>query len=543
METDTQTVDASTVKPVGRPRWAGALAGMAAGAVALAVGELAGSFAAPKPGPVIAVSNRVIDNAPVWFIDFGKAIFGLADKPALIAGTIILSIIFAAILGVLSLKRPAIGAAGIAAFGCIGFLALGADAQGGWGYGLILSVVSVLAGVSALFVLLQQVPAAPNALTPVTVSGAAPANPTPATTGAVERRSFLGWLAAATASAIGLSLGARQLRGGAAVEEARQGVELQTLEGADQIEAAVTVANANPVATTEGVSSVITPNDEFYLIDTATLTPQVDPSDWKLTIKGMVDNELTFTYDELLARSTTIAPVTLSCVSNSIGGDLVGNAVWQGVPLSELLSEAGVQEGATQIRSESVDGWDCGFPTEAAFDGRTALVAVGMNGEPLPVDHGFPARLVVSGLYGYVSATKWLKEIELTTFEGFDGFWIPRGWSKLGPVKTQSRIDTPVASSQVPVGSVPIGGVAWAPNKGIIKVEVQVDDGEWTEADLGESLGVNAWRQWSLPWTSTPGVHRIRVRATDGDGTTQTEQVTQPAPNGASGWHTIAVRA
>ncbi len=543
METDPQSVEAPVVESTARPRWAGALAGMAAGGVALAVGELAGSIAAPKPGPVIAVSNRVIDQAPVWFIDFGKAIFGLADKPALIAGTIILSVIFAAILGVLSLKKPLVGVAGIAAFGVVGFLAMGVDAQGGWGYGLLLSILSVLAGVSALIVLLNQVPGGSARLAPIEVTGAAPANPIQSATGALERRSFLGWLAGATASVIGLSLGARQLRGGAAVEEARRGVELQALEGAEEIEAAVTAADASPVATTEGVSSVITPNDDFYLIDTATLTPQVDPSDWKLTIKGMVDNELTFTYEELLERSTTIAPVTLSCVSNPIGGNLVGNAVWQGVPLSELLEEAGLQEGATQIRSESVDGWDCGFPTEAAFDGRTALVAVGMNGEPLPVDHGFPARLVVSGLYGYVSATKWLKEIELTTFEGFDGFWIPRGWSKLGPVKTQSRIDTPVASSQIPVGSVPIGGVAWAPNKGIVKVEVQVDDEEWAEAELGESLGVNAWRQWSLPWTSTPGVHRIRVRATDGDGVTQTDVVTPPAPNGASGWHTIAVRA
>jgi len=269
----------------------------------------------------------------------------------------------------------------------------------------------------------------------------------------------------------------------------------------------------------------------------------VDPSDWQLTIKGMVDRELTFSYEDLLARANTIAPVTLSCVSNTIGGNLVGNAVWQGIPLSELLDEAGVQDGASQIRSASVDGWDCGFPTEAAFDGRTALVAIAMNGEPLPVDHGFPARLVVSGLYGYVSATKWLKEIELTTWEGFDGFWVPRGWSKIGPVKTQSRIDTPRSGSTVEGGTVPIGGVAWAPNKGVVKVEVRVDDGPWQEAQLGEALGVNAWRQWSLAWTgATAGTHTLQVRATDGDGTTQTDVVTRPDPDGASGWHTIAVR-
>ena len=286
------------------------------------------------------------------------------------------------------------------------------------------------------------------------------------------------------------------------------------------------------------------PNDEFYLIDTALTTPQVDPANWSMTIRGMVDNEVTYTYDELLERAKTIAPVTLSCVSNQVGGDLVGNAVWQGVPLVDLLDEAGVQPGAPQIASRSVDGWNCGFPTEAAYDGRTALVAVGMNGEPLPLRHGFPARLVVSGLYGYVSATKWLKEIELTTIEDFNGYWIPRGWSKLGPVKTQSRIDTPRHTEQVAAGTeVPIAGVAWAPNSGITKVEVQVGDGPWMEATLGESLGPDAWVQWMVPWTAVAGRHVVQVRATDSTGVTQTEQPTPPAPNGASGWHRIGVEA
>ncbi|MFW2380133.1 MAG: molybdopterin-dependent oxidoreductase [Acidimicrobiales bacterium] len=526
-----------------RPWWAGALAGVVAGGFALAVGELVGALAAPKPGPVIAVSNRVIDNAPVWFIDFGKSLFGLSDKSALIVGTVILSLIFAAILGVLSLKRPAIGFAGITAFGAVGFFALGVDAQGGWGYALIVSILAVAAGVSVLAMLLTRVPHHALLPEPVTVRSAAPANPLPRATPAIERRTFIGWLTAATASAIGLSLGARRLRSNAAVEVARGEVELVTLQGTGDIEAAVSAANASPVANTPGISPVITPNRDFYLIDTAPLTPQVNPDDWTLTIKGMVDNERTYTYDELLGRANTIAPVTLSCVSNPIGGGLVGNAVWQGIPLSELLEEAGVQPGATQIRSASVDGWDCGFPTEAAFDGRTALVAVGMNGEPLPVDHGFPVRLVVSGLYGYVSATKWLKEIELTTFEDFDGFWIPRGWSKLGPVKTQSRIDTPRAGATVSPGDLAIGGVAWAPNKGIVKVEVQVDQEPWREADLGESLGVNAWRQWGTTAPITPGDHQIRVRATDAEGETQTDVITDVDPDGASGWHTIGIRA
>jgi DMSO/TMAO reductase YedYZ molybdopterin-dependent catalytic subunit len=338
------------------------------------------------------------------------------------------------------------------------------------------------------------------------------------------------------------AVGSRELRARSSAEVARSSVEL--VDVGDDVSAILADAATGPVAETPGITSLIIPNDEFYLIDTALVKPQVDPANWSMTINGMVDNELTFSYDDLLDRAQTVAPVTLSCVSNEIGGDLVGNAVWQGVPLVELLEEAGVQPGATQIASRSVDGWTCGFPTEAAFDGRTALVAVGMNGEPLPVRHGFPARLVVSGLYGYVSATKWLSEITLTTMEDFDGYWIPRGWSKLGPVKTQSRIDTPRNRSQVAAGTeVAVAGVAWAPDSGIVRVEVRFDEGPWVEATLGESLGPDAWVQWVTPWTPTAGSHTVQVRATDGSGTPQTEQRTQPAPNGASGWHTIEIDA
>jgi DMSO/TMAO reductase YedYZ molybdopterin-dependent catalytic subunit len=294
------------------------------------------------------------------------------------------------------------------------------------------------------------------------------------------------------------------------------------------------------VASTPGITSLVVPNDEFYLIDTAVLTPQVDPANWELRITGMVDQEMVYSYDELLERATTVAPVTLSCVSNEVGGSLVGNAVWQGVPLTELLDEAGVRDGATQIASRSVDGWSCGFPTEAAYDGRTALVAIAMNDEPLPLRHGFPARLVVAGLYGYVSATKWLTEIGLTTLEGFDGYWIPRGWSKLGPIKTQSRIDTPRDGTSFSAGeTVPIAGVAWAPDTGIERVEIQVDDDDWIEAELGESLGEDTWVQWLVPWQATAGRHVVQVRATDASGYTQTSEEAPPAPSGATGWHRI----
>jgi DMSO/TMAO reductase YedYZ molybdopterin-dependent catalytic subunit len=525
------------------------LAGVLAGAGALAFGELVASSIAPVPGPVIAVANRVVDNAPTWFVDFGKAVFGLADKPALVVGTVLISLVIAAGLGVRSLKGRSIARAGFGFFGFVGFLAIGTDAQGGWVSGLAISALSAGLGASLLEFLISLVLRDATSPGAVTEAGAAgpkqqskALTPTPINP-PVSRRGFLNVAGVAGVSAALAATGARELRARSSAAQARSQVEFTApVEELNELEQKIAAANASPVGSTPDISPIVVPNDDFYLIDTALTTPQVDPANWSLTIRGMVDNELTITYDELLERAETVAPVTLSCVSNEVGGGLVGNAVWRGVPLVELLEEAGVQPGATQIASRSVDGWSCGFPTEAAFDGRTALVAVGMNDEPLPLKHGFPARLVVSGLYGYVSATKWLREIELTTLEDFDGYWIPRGWSKLGPVKTQSRIDTPRTGQRFQVGeTVPIAGVAWAPDSGITKVEVQVDDGPWQEATLGESLGADAWIQWLLPWQATAGIHIFRVRATDATGETQTEVRTPVAPNGASGWHAVGV--
>ena len=282
-----------------------------------------------------------------------------------------------------------------------------------------------------------------------------------------------------------------------------------------------------------GLTPLYVANNDFYRIDTALLVPQVDPANWSLEVKGRVDRPFTLSYADLLAIPQIEADVTLSCVSNEIGGGLVGNARWQGVLLADLLERAGVQRGATQVIGRSVDGFTAGFPTQVALDGRDAMVAVAMNGEPLPAAHGFPARLVVPGLYGYVSATKWLTAIELTSFDEVDGYWIPRGWDKEAPIKTQSRIE--VASSQV------IAGVAWAPTRGIERVEVRIDEGPWQEATLATALGDDCWRQWFLPWEKPPGRYVLAVRATDGTGETQTAERTDIAPNGASGHHTVQV--
>ncbi len=539
------------------PRTSGllaAVAGLLGAAAALAFGELAAALVAPNPSPVIAVANRVVDNAPSWFVEFGKWAFGLADKPALIVGTVIISLVLGCAFGLAAARRRSVGIAAFTGFGVLGLLAIATDSQGGFWAGLFISVVAVAAGLAVLFRLLSLArvetseksevldPAATEQSSTEVPSQLQPPLDSP-TTPAVSRRAFLNWAGAAGVASAGAVAAGRAIQSQSAVTSAREEV---VLGEAAETEAAEVLAEAElgDLASTPGLSPLVVPNDEFYLIDTALVKPRVDPDNWSMKIHGMVDQELTFTYQDLLDRAETVAPVTLSCVSNEVGGTLVGNAVWQGVPLLELLDEAGVQPEATQVASRSVDGWSCGFPTEALQDGRTALVAVAMNGEPLPVKHGFPARLVVSGLYGYVSATKWLQEIELTTLEDFNGYWIPRGWSKLGPVKTQSRIDTPGRGDRVAADTpVAIAGVAWAPAKGIDRVEVQIDEGEWQEAELGESLGPDAWRQWMLAWTPTAGDHTIKVRATDLTGYTQTSDRSAPAPDGATGWHQISVKA
>jgi DMSO/TMAO reductase YedYZ molybdopterin-dependent catalytic subunit len=305
------------------------------------------------------------------------------------------------------------------------------------------------------------------------------------------------------------------------------------------------VPSAQPFST-GNLSPYITPTADFYRIDTTISTPYVVTDEWALSVTGMVDRPLRITYDQLLARDLVEEVVTLACVSNDVGGPLVGNARWTGVPLRELLEEAGVQAGATQLVGQSVDGFTAGFPTEVLADpDRSALVAVGMNGHPLPRAHGFPARLVIAGLYGYVSATKWLEEIRLTTLEEEDGYWITRGWAKEAPVKTQSRIDVPQRRDLLVAGPIPVAGVAWAPSRGISRVEVRIDrgdeQGEWRDAELGRVVSDDTWVQWHLVWDAEPGDHTITVRATDGDGVTQGGDWVSPIPDGAEGWHERSV--
>jgi DMSO/TMAO reductase YedYZ molybdopterin-dependent catalytic subunit len=297
----------------------------------------------------------------------------------------------------------------------------------------------------------------------------------------------------------------------------------------------------DPAVDTPGLSSLFTSNKDFFRIDNSFAIPSVTLNDWKLEIVGMVDNPLSFTYKELTARPVFELDDTIACVSNEVGGDLVGNARWLGIRLDDLIQEAKPQADADQVMGYSVDGFTAGFPT-AALDGRDAMIAIGMNGEPLPAAHGFPARIIVPGLYGYVSAVKWLTRIELTRFDQKHGYWISQGWAERAPIKTQSRIDTPQADTNVAAGNMAIAGVAWAPTRGISKVEVRVNNGPWQEAVLGPEIAKTTWRQWWLPWNATKGGYAISVRATDGDGALQPEAYVPVIPDGAEGWHTINVQ-
>ncbi len=296
----------------------------------------------------------------------------------------------------------------------------------------------------------------------------------------------------------------------------------------------------DPALVTPGLSKLITPNEDFFRIDTSFAVPTISLSDWKLEIVGMVANPISFTYEELLARPVFELDCTIACVSNVIGGDLVGNARWLGIRLSDLISEAMPDADADQVMGYSVDGFTAGFPT-AVLDGSDSMIAIGMNGEVLPAEHGYPARIIVPGLYGYVSAVKWLTRIELTRFDQKNGYWISRGWSERAPIKTASRIDTPNFGAQLPVAPTAIAGVAWAPNRGISKVEVRVDNQPWRTATLGPEIANTTWRQWWTDWSPTVGEHSIAVRATDGDGQLQPEEYVPIEPNGTEGWHTITV--
>jgi DMSO/TMAO reductase YedYZ molybdopterin-dependent catalytic subunit len=353
------------------------------------------------------------------------------------------------------------------------------------------------------------------------------------------RRSFLRWAGIAAAGTAIVATGAKVLSsggsggsgGGSAVAANNPALPTPVATLPPQLRSLASTPNLN----IEGITPLMTPNDDFFRIDTALSVPRVDLANWRLEIKGNVRTPFSISYDELLAMPQVEAPITLACVSNRVGGTLIGTAMWQGVEVRTLLDRAGVEPSGEQIVGTSVDGYNAGFPTSAAFDGRSSLVAIGMNGVPLPLDNGFPARIVVEGLYGYVSSTKWLRSIELTEWDSFNGYWIQQGWAKDGPIKMSSRIDVPRNGARQPEGIVTLAGVAWAPNTGVAAVEVLID-GVWRRATLGDSLSGGVWRQWYYDWNAKKGEHEIAVRCIDADGQVQTGEITPNPIAGHTGW-------
>ncbi|MEU1037914.1 molybdopterin-dependent oxidoreductase [Streptomyces sp. NPDC005551] len=539
-------------QPARRRCLLGAVSGLVAGYTALAVAELVSAAVRPQAGPVVAVGSAAIDRTPAAVKDYAIRHFGTNDKLVLQLGILAALTALALLLGVLAAYRRRTGAAGVLLFGVVGAWAATSRPDSTSWTDALPSAVGAIAAAGVLYVLMGRLGPAGAAHTPApdpqprgdTPAAVGPAGPAAATREAGwDRRGFIiAATAAATAStaagAVGRTL--NNSRGQSAVAS-RDNLVLPA-----PASAAAPVPKGAQLRI-PGVSSFVTPNKDFYRVDTALVVPKVDAGTWRLRIHGKgVSRPMTLTFDDLLRRELVERHITLTCVSNEVGGPYVGNARWIGVRLADLLTECGVKPPARggpadQLVARSVDGMTIGSPVEDVMDGRDALLAVGMNGEPLPFEHGFPVRMLVPGLYGYVSACKWIEDIELTTFDAYDPYWVKRKWARRAPIKTQTRIDTPKPFARPAAGTVMVAGVAWAQHRGIDNVEVRIDDGPWQRADLAAEDTRDTWRQWSLPWKATRGAHTLTVRATDRTGRTQTQRRTRTIPDGASGRHSVVV--
>ncbi|MFF0738857.1 molybdopterin-dependent oxidoreductase [Streptomyces sp. NPDC004111] len=517
-----------------------ALSGLLAGFAALAVAELVAAAVRPEAGPVIAVGGAAIDRTPVAVKDWAIRQFGTHDKLVLQLGILVVLAVLAMAVGVLALRYRRAGTAGVVLFGVVGALAATGRPDSTGPVDALPSLIGALCAAALLYYLAGRLTRSPRVLVPAEGDTR---GDTAAEQDGFDRRGFVIAAGAAAVASAGAGFLGRSLT-------ASRGAGATTSRGEVVLPRPVSPARPTPAGAilhTPGISPFVTANKDFYRVDTALVVPKVDATAWKLTIRGKgVTRPLTLTFQDLLNRPLIERHITLTCVSNEVGGPYAGNARWIGVPLAALLKEAGVRPPsrggpADQLVARSVDGMTIGSPVEDLMDGRDALLAVGMNGEPLPFDHGFPARMVVPGLYGYVSACKWIEDIELTTFAAYDPYWVKRSWSQRAPIKTQSRIDTPKPFATPKAGTVMVAGVAWAQHRGIDRVEVRVDDGPWQRADLAAEDTTDTWRQWSLPWKATPGSHTLTVRATDRTGTTQTEERVGTVPNGATGWHSVVL--
>ncbi|ROS31284.1 molybdopterin-dependent oxidoreductase [Cellulomonas sp. PhB150] len=525
-----------------------ALAGLAAGAVTVGVGSLVALFTGAASDPINAVGATFVDATPLWLKEFATSTFGTDDKLVLGLGEVLVLALLAAVAGVLAARRWAWGATLVVLLAAVSGIA----AMSRPDTGTLAAVPSVAAGVAGLVSLrllvdrlprvaakaARPTPAAPD---PRPVDSARPIGAAAATTPAPrpapgpDRRAFLQATAAAAslgviAAFVGRAVGAT----GRAARSARAALRLPA-----------PATTAAPVPTgvqvdTPGMEPWETPPDDFYRIDTALVVPQVDPSTWELRVHGLVEQEVTLTWDELLASELVEAWVTLCCVSNPVGGDLIGNQRWLGLPIREVLARAKPHADADMVLSKSSDGFTASTPIEALTDDRDALLAIGMDGEPLPIEHGFPVRMVVPGLYGYVSATKWVVDLEVTRFADKTSYWTDRGWSPHGPVKTQSRISVPRYDDSLKAGEIVVAGTSWAQHRGVTRVQVRVDSGPWVDVDLADDGGIDSWRQWSYRWQAEPGRHTLLVRAYDPDGVQSGKRV-DVVPNGAEGYDQVQV--
>ena len=486
-----------------------ALTGLLATAAGLAITELLAGMVKVRASPVVALGETVIALTPGAIAHQIISVVGHADKPLAVTSVVVVILALGALVGRLWSSRRVFALAAIVAFVALGMAAVSSRPN----TGSATAWLCVAGGIVTIAVL--------DGLN----------RERPDRTAGDSRRAFLrnaGLVAAGSALAVGFGRWVGHSR--AVVEQARAKLKLPTRKVPTPTGADLGIAGAQPWRT---------PPNDFYRIDTALIVPLIDPGEWRLRIHGMVDKELTLTYQDLIDRGLSDEWITICCVSNEVGGDLIGNTVWSGVPIKGVLDEVGVQSGADALLSTSQDGWTCGTPLAALTDGRNALLAVAMDGEPLPIEHGFPVRQVVPGLYGYVSATKWVTDWHITRFQDFSAFWTERGWSERGPIKTQSRIDVPRGKAKS--GPVNVAGIAWAQRRGILGVEVRVDGGPWRQARLATVPNIDTWVQWVWEWEAVPGDHRLEVRATDTAGIAQTEKRADVLPDGATGYDSTFV--
>jgi DMSO/TMAO reductase YedYZ molybdopterin-dependent catalytic subunit len=533
----------------------GALAGLLSAAVALGVAELVAGITGPLSSPVIAVGGVAINLTPVPLKDFAITHFGSNDKNVLLAGIVVQLAVFAAVIGIVAVRWLWVGLAGLALFGALGVAAI-VTRPSAAAPDVAPTLIGVAVAAVAMVFLIRAARMEPRRATALAAAGsadpqadlAAPDLPVlqpgmrvnrledrDQAVQAPGRRRFLALGAGAAVLAAGSGWAGEQLLRRFNVTALRAAVRLPR----PAVAAAPVPAGAS--LNVSGITPFFTADSSFYRVDTDLVVPQVSPDDWTLQITGMVDHPIELTFDDLLRLPLVEHDMTLVCVSNAVGGPYAGNARWLGASLPALLRKAGIRRGADQVLSTGTDGMTISTAVDTILDGRKALIAVGMNGQPLPTEHGFPARMLVPGLYGYVSATKWVTKLEVTTFARQQAYWTQRGYALQAPIRTESRIDVPRPLAQLPAGRVAVGGVAWAPHRGISRVQVNVDNGPWQTARLAAADGTDTWRQWVWVWDAPSGLHTLQVRATDGTGAVQTERQVGVFPSGATGWDSVVV--